>query len=199
MCSSDLTQAHYGLAQARLRELMLARVSGEQQAQIHQRIGHVLERRERHAIGRVLEPLAWHFEQGRLPGKGYAYLSRAGMRRLERSFMLDAADYFGRALVLEPEARTWLPLDEADRRLAELLLARARAFEHLGQVEEAMEDLMRAHRLAGELQDERLLARAAGDLGQQSRLLGRLDDARTFAMEAEKLSEKLGEIGRAHV
>ena len=182
-------EPRYGLAQSSLRELLLEQLTEAQQAAVHQRIGQVLERRERHNLERVLEPLAWHFEQGQLHGKGYAYLVRAGHHRLESAFMIDAADYFTRALALEPSARGQLPLDEADRRLAGLLLSRARALQHLGRFDETLDDLTRARSLAEELRDEGLRAEAAGELGQQARQLGRLEEARSYAQEALRATE----------
>jgi tetratricopeptide (TPR) repeat protein len=168
-------------------------MSEAEQQGIHRRIGGVLERLGRHYPQVVLESLAWHFEQGRSAGKGYAYLGRAGSKRLERGFMMDAADFFARALALEPEARQHLPLDEADHKLGELLLARASALEHLGRWEETTADLSRALQLGEELQDNRLKARACGELGQQARQQGEGERALQHALEAIRLADAAGD------
>lgn len=184
----------WGLAQARLRELLLGGVSGSDQAEIHRRIGEALERRVRHPLPDqlpvILDALAWHFEQGRQAGKGYAYLLRAGLSRLERSFMVDAEGLLSRALALEPEARRHLPLEEADQRLCGALLARAQALEHLGRHADSRVDLERARALAVDLQDMGLLARALGELGQWARQQGQPDEALALAQEALSAADR---------
>lgn len=181
------------ISQSGLRDVFLDSVDTAERKRLHRAIGKVLERQWRGRLGPVLEVVAWHFEQGDLPAKAYPYLVRAGEHLMSRSLMTEALTAFDRALRLESVAREYLLLDEADRALARLLLARSRAFAHLGSWEEADSEVHTAHRIAGELEDERLLAQTHYELGCMYRRHTDLDGADEHFTQSLSLSKKVGD------
>lgn len=162
------------VAQARVREIVDREIAGDARVRLHRRLGETLERHGRRRLHLVVDALATHFEAGELPGKAYSYLLRAGSRLLGRSFHREALDAFDRAVALEPEARELMPLDDADRLLADLLLKRAEALEAMGDWPRLDADLGRAMTLADELGDDRLSARARAASGRRARQTGDL-------------------------
>jgi tetratricopeptide (TPR) repeat protein len=181
------------ISQSGLRDVLLDSVDTAERKRLHRAIGKVLERHWRGRLGPVLEVVAWHFEQGDLPAKAYPYLVRAGEHLMSRSLMAEALTAFDRALRLESVAREYLLLDEADRALARLLLARSRAFAHLGRWEEADSEVHTAHRIAGELEDERLLAQTHYELGCMFRRHTDLDQADGHFTQSLGLARKVGD------
>ncbi len=186
-------EEHLDISQSGLRDVLLDSVDTAERQRLHRAIGKVLERQWRGHLGPVLERVAWHFEQGALPAKAYPYLVRAGEHLMSRSLMAEALTAFDRALRLESVAREYLLLDDADRALARLLLARSRAFAHLGRWEEADSEVLTGHRIAGELQDERLLAQTHYELGTMHRRHTDLDRAGEHFRHALELSERVGD------
>jgi serine/threonine protein kinase/tetratricopeptide (TPR) repeat protein len=185
----------YRLAQANLREILLEQLPAVVQGAIHRRLGTSLEQLSRSSSLAALEAMAWHFEHGESPGKAFAYLFRAGNKRLEQGFMADALGFFSRALGLEGQIRELVPLDEADRKLAELLLSRAMACDHLGRQAEAQASLDRAWALATMLQDARLQCRVIGELASRARAAGEAEKAFKEATRAIDLANNLKEPG----
>src|SRR5690606_24200416 len=96
----------------------------------------------------------------------------------QRGLFEEALARADRALNMEPEARRHLPLDEADRRLAELRLARTRSLYHLGRWEEALAEGRVAVALAERVRDADLLARTLTRLGYILRNSGQLTESR---------------------
>ncbi len=186
-------EEHVDLAQARVRDLLQAEVPPNERARFHRRIGEALERTFRRRANLVVEALAWHFEQGEVPGKAYSYLLRAGQRLLGRSFVAEALGYFDRALAIEPDAREYITLDDADRLLAETMLQRAEALEHLGRWAEVGKALDQSVQLGKEIGDERLLARVRTARGRMARHDGDMDAAEAEHREALKLAERVGD------
>ena len=180
---------HYEIAQAQARDLLYAEIPAERRTELHRRVGVVLERGARRRMQLVVEELAWHFEQGQVPGKAFPYLMRAGQRLLQRSFAAEALAAFDRALAIEPEAREHVTLDDADRALAELLLVRADANEHLGGWAAVEPDLNRAALIARDLGDDRIASRAYAALGTRLRRRDDLDAAERHHLEALRLAE----------
>lgn len=186
-------EEHIDLAQARVRDLLQAEVPPDQRSRFHRRIGEALERTFRRRANLVIEALAWHFEQGEVPGKAYSYLLRAGQRLMGRSFVAEALGYLDRALAIEPDAREFITLDDADRLLAETLLHRAEALEYLGRWAEVGVALERALELGTEITDERLLARVHTARGKKARHDGDIDTSDAENREALRLAEKVND------
>lgn len=186
-------EEHVDLSQARVRDLLQDEVPVGARARYHRRIGEALERTFRRRANLVVEALAWHFEQGDVPGKAYSYLLRAGQRLLGRSFVAEALGYLDRALAIEPDAREYITLDDADRLLAETLLQRAEALEHLGRWTEVGASLDRAVELGREIADDRLLARVFNARGRRWRHDGDIDAAEADHREALRLAERVND------
>jgi tetratricopeptide (TPR) repeat protein len=181
------------ISQSGLRDVLLDSLDTAERQRLHRAIGRALERLWRNRLGPVLEVIAWHFEQGELPAKAYPYLVRAGEHLMSRSLMTEALTAFDRALRLECVAREYLLLDEADRALARLMLARSRAFTHLGRWEEADTEVLTAHRIAAELEDDHLLAQTHYELGTMHRRRTDLDAADEHFTQALTLAQKVGD------
>jgi len=180
---------HYELASTQARELLYADVDSGERARLHRRVGEAIERRARRRVHLVVEQLAWHFEQGDVPGKAFPYLIRAGTRLLLGSFAAEARAYLDRAAAIEPEAREQITLEDADRLLGDLLLSRAEAAEHVGDWAAVEPDLLRAISVARELADARLESRAAAAMGTRARRRDDLDAAERWNDQALTLAE----------
>jgi tetratricopeptide (TPR) repeat protein/tRNA A-37 threonylcarbamoyl transferase component Bud32 len=181
------------LTQARLREVLLEDLPPDDLKRRHQALGEVLERHHRQALGLYVEELAWQFEQAGLFPKAYAYLRRTAHRHLNRSLWEEGLQFLDRAIRLEPRARPWLLLDDADRELAELWLARSTALYNLGRWSEALEAVQRAESLAGAIDDPRLQSRVAAEYGQQLRNQGSTPEAERQLRRALELAASIGD------
>jgi len=183
----------FELARPRLQDLLVEDLPPRERARMHRQLGTAMERLYRHRLMAVLAPLSRHFELGHIPAKAYPYMIRAGQRLSDRAFMPEAKEFFDRAMSIEPEAREYMVLDEADRRLAELLLLRGRVLEHMGQWKEAGSALERADRLARHLDSSRLQSRTAEALGNFYRRNQRLEDGLTHLTEALLLADQVAD------
>lgn len=183
----------FELAQNRLSDVLVESLDAATLRHLHARAGVAMERLYRHRLASVVEAIALHFEQGGMPGKAYPYLVRAGQRLMDRSFMPEALDCFERALVIEPKARDLLPLDEADRKLADLYRLRGIALEHMGRWSDAWTELQTSDRLAREAQDDRLRSRVLAQLGMLAVRQTRWEEGETQLTEALTLADRLGD------
>ncbi|MSP56041.1 MAG: tetratricopeptide repeat protein [Myxococcales bacterium] len=186
-------EEHIDLAQARVRDLLQAEVAPRARTRYHRLIGEALERTYRRRANLVVEALAWHFEQGEVPGKAYSYLLRSGQRLLGRSFVAEALVYLDRALAIEPDAREYITLEDADRLLAETMLLRAEALEHLGRWAEVSKALEQSLEVGREIGDERLLSRIHTARGRLSRHDADLELSESEYREAVRLAERVSD------
>ncbi len=138
----------------------------------HRSIGESIERRRRRPSADDVSDLAWHFERAEVWTKAYAYLLRSAELHLARSSYEETLLRTDAALALEPQARTWMMLADADRDLILLQLARAAARFHLGRVDDALAAAREAEALAVALGDPRLESRVSSELGTILRTLG---------------------------
>jgi len=159
----------------------------------HQRLGEALEVLHRRTLGSVVEELAYHFEEAGLACKAYAYLVLTATRHLSRSLFEESLVFLDRALSIEADARPFLMLEEADRKLAEVWLAVSQARYQLGQRDRAMEATRTAESLAEVLADPRLQSRVALELGIQLRHQGRAAEAEEKLSDAVARAEEAGD------
>jgi tetratricopeptide (TPR) repeat protein len=148
------------------RELLAADVDDADRRERHRRLGELLERRHRHAAAPVMEGLAYHFEHAGVPPKAYAYLALAAKKHLQRGLHEAALHFLDRAIAMEPHARPYLLLDDADRRLAEARVLRAGALYHLGDWHEALGDGYAALALARPVGDGALTSAIQAEIGR---------------------------------
>ncbi len=181
------------LSHSRFREVLVEPVPPEARRQVHHRLGEALERHHRGRTDRVVEELAYHFERAALAAKAYQYLVHTARRHLRRSLNHEALGFLDRALDLEPEARPYMLLDDADRRLAEVYLSIARARHQLGETSLAVTATERAQELARLVNDPGLQSRVANDLATQLRIQGRIEEAETQASLAISRAEEAGD------
>ena len=182
----------FELAQNRLKDVVLEGLSLELRRKLHQRIGEALERAQRRRLSFVVESLAYHFEQGEVPSKAYPYLIQAADKLMARTFVSEALEYLERALRIEGDAREYMTLEDADRRLADLRLKRARALYHLGHLAESSEELSEAAELADELGDPKLKIGVLTEKGCQARRIRLLDVAEEQLSGAIELAREHG-------
>ncbi len=183
---------YFELARNRLKDVLLAETKYEDQSTFHRRIGEALERIHRRRISYIVESLAYHFEHGEVPAKAYPYLIKAADKLMQRTFVAEALEYLNRAVAIEPDAREFMTLEDADRRLAELQLSRSKALFHLGRWAEAAEEVKRVDQLAEELGDPRLVAGTATELGFQAR---RIRDLKTASVQLQRAAENARACG----
>ncbi|MFM2247399.1 MAG: hypothetical protein RL071_3473 [Pseudomonadota bacterium] len=177
----------------RVKDVVSDDTAPERRQQIHRLLGDALELRHRKSPGAVVEALAWHFEQGEVPSKAYPYLLAAAHKLAQRSFLREAMATLERARVMEPKARCFIPIQDADQRLVELLLARARAAKALGQLALAEQEASAADALATMLGDKRLAAATATLRGILHRTRNELDEASQRLRRALELAQSIGD------
>ena len=182
----------FELAQNRLKDVVLEEIGLEQRRTYHRRIGEALERKHRRAVSYVVESLSHHFEQGGVAPKAYPYLILAADKLMQRTFVAEALEYLDRAFLIESDAREYMTLDDADRRLASLHLKRARALYHLGRWFESSADLDRADALAKELGDAELQIGVITEMGFQRRRIRDLPQAEIHLQRAIDLAREHG-------
>lgn len=159
------------LVHLRLRDVLIDGLSAETRTALHRRLGLALERLHRHNIESIVERLAQHFDKGEVPAKAYPYLIQAAEKLQGQTFVSEAVRYLNRALAIEPQARVFLPLVEAEKRRADLVLRRANALYHLGRWEEARQQAVDADTYASALGYSALIARTAVELARQDRAM----------------------------
>ena len=181
------------LSHGRFREVLIEPVPPKQRRDLHQALGEALERHYRGQVEQVVEELAYHFEHAKLAPKAYRYLVRTAQRHLKRSLNHEALAFLDRALHLEPQARPYMLLDDADRRLAEVYLAIARSRHGLGEIPEAVQATQRAQELARDVRDPGLQSRVATELASQLRVQGSAESAEEQARVAILRAEEAGD------
>lgn len=181
------------LSHGRFRDVLLEKLAPEDRRRRHQRMGEVLEAHYRARIGSVNEELAWHFEQAGIAPKAYVYLIQTASRHLARSLFEESLVYLERALKMEPSARPYLLLEDADRRLCEVRIAQAQARYNLGQIEDALEATRAAETLARLVRDARLQSRVLTELGIQLRHTGQADESEKALRQAIEKAEEAGD------
>ncbi len=186
-------QEQVELSHGRFRDVLLDMWEPAELRASHRRFGEALERQHREDLTDVVSELAFHFEMAGLASKAYAYLIVTAQRYLSRSLFEETLIFLDRALSIEPDARPFMMLDKADRKLAEVWLAISQARYQLGQPGRALEATQRAEQLALALRDPRLQSRVALELGTQLRNQGRIEEAEASLRAAIARAEEAGD------
>jgi len=180
------------LSHSRFREVLVDKMPRSTQKDVHRALGEAIELHHRGRTASVLEDLSHHFEQAELWSKAYLYLVKTGQQHQQRSLDLQALDFLNRAVDIEPRARPFMLLDDADHRLAEVYLAAAQARHALGQLPEAVRNTERAQSLARILQNPGLESRVAAELGSQLAQQGQMEAAEEQSRLAIQRAEQSG-------
>jgi len=183
----------YELAKPRLKDILTDDIPARDRTRMHRKIGGAMEYLFRHRLSIVYASLGYHFELGNVPAKAYPYLIRAAEKLCDRSFMPEALELIESAQELEKEAREYMVLDEADRRLTELLLLRGRVLDHMGEYDKCNSCFEKADAIARVVADPSLQSRTAEALGNYYRRFGRLQEASTHLSEALLLADQVGD------
>jgi len=181
------------LVRNRIRDVVLEQTDADRIAQLHHRLGEAIELRYKRNSEAVVETLAHHFEEGRVPAKAMPYLVQAAQKLITRTFVSEGLVLLDRALEMEPDARAFFTLDDADKRRTELQLERAKALSHLGDWTAARAAVADADEVARDLGDLRLQTKTATELAVQARRHLQFDDAQTHLRRALQLAEVLGD------
>ncbi|TVQ91409.1 MAG: hypothetical protein EA397_10170 [Deltaproteobacteria bacterium] len=174
----------FELAHQRFRGVLLESLSPNELRALHQRLGEAIERFHRRDIHDHVEDLAHHFEQAGIAPKACAYLIRTAHRRVQASLWEEALGYLDRALHMEPSARRYLVLEDAERALAELHLVRSQCLVAVGQPEKALRAARLATQLAELIEDPNLESRTLAEIGHQLRNRGQCEAARPWLEKA---------------
>ncbi len=184
--------ARISLVRNRIRDVILGQTTPDLYRLINRKLGEALELRYQRNSEVIVESLARHFEEGGFPAKAMPYMVQAAKKLITRTFVSEGLLLLDRALTIEPEARRFFTLDDADRRRAELQLERARALSHLGDWPAAREAVRCADDLAQDLNDLHLQTRTATELAAQARRHLQYDHALDHLRRALQLAEILG-------
>jgi len=178
--SGEAGAGRHVLARHRLADVLVEDMSDGHRADLHSRLARALERCHRKDLGPVVAAVADHFAEADHPALAWPYLLDAARQQSEHGDVADSLATLDRALLLEPRARAYATLAEADRRLSEALQLRAAALVHTGEWAEAKSEARRALELARDLGDDLRISRAAAELGGLSRRRHDLDEARQW-------------------
>lgn len=189
----EATGGRYTLARHRLGDVLLEELAPARRRELHGRLARALEQRHRRNLGPVVGSIAEHYVAAGYPAVAWPYLVRAAALLMEQGEVGLALERLETGLRLEPQARGFLPLAEADRLLAEALRMRASARIHLGAWEEAEADARAAWELGRLLEDPALAARAATELGALGRRRHDLPMAGRWLDEALRLARATGQ------
>ncbi|HHO52584.1 MAG TPA: tetratricopeptide repeat protein [Deltaproteobacteria bacterium] len=189
--AEDIEQVE--LCHGRFREVLADGVPPATRRGIHLALGETLERQHRDHIHSVVEELAYHFEHAQLATKAYQYLVLTAQHHLHRSLNQEALGFLDRAVAIEPRARPYMLLDDADQRLAEVHLAIAQARHALGQLPSAVAATQLAQALARAVRDPGLESRVASELGSQLRQQGSSESAEEQCRLAIQRAEEAGD------
>ncbi|MEZ4316867.1 MAG: protein kinase [Myxococcota bacterium] len=183
---------HVELSHSRFHDVLLEDLPPPDRAALHRKMGEALERHHRGKLGPVVEELGYHFAQAGLATKAYAFLRMSIERHVAQSLFGEALALIQRALEIEPTARPYLLLDEADTLLADLYLHRSVAQHDLGQSQAALDSIRQAERIASAVEDPGLESRVANQLGLRQRAAGELQAAQ---QSLERAASKAREAG----
>ncbi len=175
------------------KEIFLPNISAEMLRKHHHCLGVALERQHLHNINRIVETLAYHFEQARSYGKAYAYLWQSACKLRYRSLFYESRSYLDRAYRIEPMAREHIALYEADQKLAEVFLTHSFLSHQLNDTEQAQKMATRADQLAGEQHNYALMAKVATEKARQARDLYNLAEADLQIKRALQYADRAGQ------
>ncbi|GAB4502790.1 MAG: adenylate/guanylate cyclase domain-containing protein [Anaerolineales bacterium] len=128
--------------------------------------------------GEYLAQIADHYEKGGDYARAAEALSRAAERALELSALVEARNFFQRALTLLDQP------DHSVRDVIQMKIGLADACIQLGDYEQAQVHAENAAAMAGDLQIDLLVADALTELGQIASYTGRYDDAKSYLVGA---------------
>jgi tetratricopeptide (TPR) repeat protein len=158
----------------------------------HAKLGETLERQQRYEIESVAGTLAHHFSMAKIPTKAFFYQLTSGRRLVKNSLYKRGVASLNRALSLEPEARSLMPLADVDRLTIKLQLSRAEALSAIGEMHDSEAAAHTALDLAERLQDIPLLSECHALIGHQYQIKRELERAENHLNKALMLANKIG-------
>ncbi|NOY24447.1 MAG: hypothetical protein GXP62_01105, partial [Oligoflexia bacterium] len=197
LSASDAGPGRYTLARHRLADVLVEELSADHRRDLHGRLARALERCHRDDLDAVLSAVARHYAEAGYAAVAWPYLLDAARLLLRRGDVSDALDRLDQGLLIEPRARGYATLADADRRLSEALQLRASALVHLGRWEEARAEARRALDIAQILHDDLRISRAATELGALERRCHQMDKAEDWLDLAIRHARASGDRGAA--
>ncbi|MHC5035796.1 MAG: protein kinase domain-containing protein [Planctomycetota bacterium] len=168
-----------------IRTLAYDRLGEKGKADLHERIGGILEEVVADQVDEHLEELAHHFFRSRNRKKAQAYLLRAAAACRKAYANRRAADLYGKALSL-------IPLDDRATRL-EVFEGLGDLFKILGELDKADENYRCMLPLAESLGDGKKQAIAFGGIGRVYQMKGDFQAAADYARKAIGICEAVGD------
>ncbi len=158
-------------------------------AALHEAAGQALERLYGDRLEEQYDLLAYHYPRSPNSDKGFEYLVRANEKAMSADALIEARDYFDRAM----ELLDALPDTAQNRRRRLALLAnQIVAFQNLFQMREYYELLTRCEPMAVELNDPALLGPVIQQIGHCDWTFGRFEQAHKRFAAAAQLLEATG-------
>ncbi len=192
----------FAFRHALTREAAYATLLGHERRDLHRRIGDTLERRYPDPVGCAahIGELAYHYYHAAVWDKALVYSQRAGERAQTLFAPREALDHFTHALDSAHQLSVAPPID--------LLRARAKAHETLGNYNQARSDLEAALKSAQDAKDRRVEWQVTLDLGflwaehdyaqSGAYLLRALDTARQIG-DPVVVAKSLNRVGNWHL
>ncbi len=157
-----------------------------QRASLHSLTAAWLNRISGERRGEYLAQIADHYEKGGDYARAAEALSCAAERALELSALVEARNFFQRALTLLDQP------DHSVRDVIQMKIGLADACIQLGEYEQAQAHAENAAAMAGDLQMDLLVADALTELGQIAAYTGHYDDAKSYLVGAFFLAQQEG-------
>ena len=177
----------YGFTHDLVYETLQERLPAGQRARVHRRIGDRLEAAHADRVDEIATELAWHFLEGREPGRAVRHLHAAAARALELGAPREAIEHL-------TTARDALPAVAGDSERVDLelgiqqLLGRAMLATEGWSSAEAESALVRARDLAREVADETVLASTLHGLATVYEVRGEYELSEALLRESLGLS-----------
>jgi predicted ATPase/class 3 adenylate cyclase len=148
-------EVEYTFKHALTHEVAYGTLLGDRRRTLHARLVEAIERLQAGRLDEQVDRLAQHAQRGKVWDKAVTYASRAGARAMARGDLRLAAASFEAALA----AAVNLPQSRETQAVSvDLTLGLGRAWEHLGELDRALDTAQRALTLAEALEDgERLM------------------------------------------
>lgn len=184
------TEEQYGFSHARVREVIYNSIPLQQRRNLHRQVGKILEQLASDQIAR----LAHHFYQAQVWEKNLHFSKLAGDQATNNYANNEALAHYSRALEL-------IPSDRVSERY-EVLLAREKIYDLLGDREAQAQDLEALAVLAEQLQSAVDQAEVALRQAHHAEAVGDYADAIEIAKTAVSFAKQINAIdleGRAYL
>jgi len=181
----------YIFKDALTREVVYHGLLKKERQEIHERIGHVMERLFHKRLSEFYETLAFHFKEGKSVLKAGDYLMKSGEKSLKRYAVEESHQYFqeGFNLLSGKTGRT----KEEDELLIDLMVKWALVFYYRGDFKGLVDLFSTYQNLAQSLEDKTKRGMFYCRLGWGLHCMERFREAYDYFGEALRIGEKMND------